>query len=577
MSYQCEDILNKYSSEIELLLEKALPSISGHFNTFIIKAICNSTREKLDLTIFQKDKHKSNIKSTTLISDVYFDEPTIKNLLNSIDSFKERKMEFNEKLEQARDIEKLKKAAIKGAPAYLLSGAHETFFSIYQSTNELYYFKELKDSGMSREELKQIYINNTIAKERNAFIAYFTTGYDIDYSQYEGIVEDRIQSFSINININKIKPLLQILLKQFYTRKQVFLFSEAVEVDGDNIILGISIDETFYNTHRDVFHQENDYLPDSYMSFILQIINVTLEKWITNLQHNLFYTTSEYIMNNNATLQLAARDVTEGRGLPSYSYFNLLSSMSYESSPCYGKIAFLQEKTNYLSSIRFDSPIQFSDDNMRYIRKLLEIAIGEYYLLCLQDNIIGIAKIRDHEKMHIIKFDGFMKWTLEYNKTQLVSYNKEQFFFNIDTYKRQIENIVQSNKVKSLLRKLCEQRHGTMIIVFKSTYDAQKETKRLSSFQRGIQLKFPYDLSTDNEVALMLSSIDGALIIDEKCMCYGIGMIVDGKACTRGNPSRGSRYNSANNYVESMINEKHYCTGYVISEDGTLDIITTKQ
>lgn len=573
MSYQCEDILNKYSSEIGLLLEKALPSISGHFNTFIIKATCNSTREKFDLTIFQKDKNESSIKRTTLISDVYFDEPTIKKLLNDIDAFKERKMEFNEKLEQARDIEKLKKAAIKGGLTNLLSGAHETFFSIYQPVNELYPFKKLKESGMSKEELKQTYINNTIAKERNVLIAYFITGYGIDYSQYADITEDRKQSFSVNININKIKPLLQIMLKQFYTDKQVFLFSEVVEVDGDNIILGVSIDETFYNTHRDVFHQDNNYLPDSYTSFILQIINVTLEKWVTNLQHNIFYTTSEYIMNNSATLQLAARDVTEGRGLPSYSYFNLLSSMSYESSPCYGKIAFLSEKTDCLNSIRFDSPIQFSDDNMRYIRKLLEIAIGEYYLLCLQDNIIGIAKIRDPKKMHIVKFDGFMKWTLEYNKTQLVSYNKEQFFFNIDTHKRQIEKILQSNKVKNLLRKLCEQRHGTMVIVFENIYDAQNETKRLSSFQRGIQLKFPYDLSIDNEVALMLSSIDGALIIDEKCMCYGIGMIVDGKACTRGTPSRGSRYNSANNYVKSMSNEKHYCTGYVISEDGTLDII----
>lgn len=575
MFYRWEDILNRLNSEIELLLRKALPSIVGHFDTFIIETLCDSKREKFNITIFQKGKSEISVKRTT-ISDKYLDELTIKKLLDNINcaTFQERRVEFNKKMEQARDIEKLKKAILEyGCPTNLLSVAHETFFSIYQSPHEIFCLKELKENGMNKEQLKQAYINNTIDKERKILIAYFTTGYEIDFSQYEDIIK-QIQKHRVCIKTNKIKLLFQMLLDNIFNVKQVFIFSETFEVDGKNVILGVSIDESYYQTYCDVFFQDNDYLPDSYTSFVLQIINVTLEKWSTNLQHEILDTTSDYIMNYSATLQLAARDVTEGRGLPSYSYFNLLSSMSYESSSCYGKIAFLPKTNNNIECIRFERQISFSDDNMRYIRKLLEIAIDEYYLLCFQNNIIGVAKIVDTEKIHIVRFDGFMKWTLEYNKAQLVSYNKEQLFFNIDTYKRQIENIPQSNELKALLRKLCEQRHGTMVIVFKDTCAAQSETERLSSFQRGIQLETPYDLSVDNEVSLRLSSIDGALIIDENCMCYGIGMIVDGKACVSGTPSRGSRYNSASNYVKSMYNEKRYCIGYVISEDGTLDIIT---
>lgn len=572
--------LEEFSEELNMLLEKAMPDIRDHLNTFILEPICDSERENLNINItFGKKKNKKNSKKSLLLSNEYINESTLKKMLDNDDIYTNLSNnigEFLEKLEQARDIEKLKNLIEEHYknPKELLSIAHETFFSIYQSFNEISDLAKLQRQGMNKEQLKQTYINETIAKERKILIGYFTTSYEFENFNYYEVVE-QIQKYKICILLKKIKPLFQTLLEQFYDEKQMFLFSQIALVDEQNVIFGVSINETYCQNHWEVFSQDNAYLPDDFKSFILQIINITLEKWSENIQHELDNTTSKYIMNYSATLQLAVRDITEGRGLPSYLYFNLLSSMPYESSSCCGQIAFLtkNQDINGLKIIKFDRQILFSHDNMRYIRKLLEISDGKYYLVCSDKNIIGIAEIMDTKKLHILKFDGFMKWTLEYNDTQLVSYDKECIFYKTDTFKKQIENMSQSTKLQDLIRVLCEQKHGTMVIVFKDTSAAQSETERLSSCQRGIQLEIPYDLSTDNKVALRLSSIDGALIIDEKCMCYGIGMIVDGEASVKGNQSRGSRYNSAKNYVYSMADKGYRCVGCVISEDGTLDII----
>ncbi|WP_024833174.1 hypothetical protein [Ruminiclostridium josui] len=575
--------LEEFSEELDMLLEKAMPDIREHLNTFILEPICDSQRENLNINItFGNKKSKNNSKELLLLSDEYINEFTLKRMLENDDintNLSKNIQEFLEKLEQARDIEKLKNLIEEQYknPKELLSIVHETFFSIYQSFSEISDFAKLQRQGMNKEQLKQTYIDETIAKERKILISYFTTGYEFENFNYYEVVE-QIQNQKICILLKKIKPLFQTLLEQFYDEKQMFLFSKIALVDEQVVILGVSINESYCQNHREVFSQDNAYLPDDYESFILQIVNITLEKWIENIQHELDNTTSKYIMNYSATLQLAARDITEGRGLPSYLYFNLLSSMPYESSSCCGQIAFLTKNQdiqdiNGLKIIEFHRKILFSHDNMRYIRKLLEISGGKYYLVCSDKDIIGIAEIIDTKKLHILKFDGFMKWTLEYNDTQLVSYDKECIFYKTDTFKKQIKNMSQSTKLQDLIRVLCEQKHGTMVIVFKDTRVAQSETERLSSCQRGIQLEIPYDLSTDNKVALRLSSIDGALIIDEKCMCYGIGMIVDGEASVKGNPSRGSRYNSAKNYVYSMAVKGYSCVGCVISEDGTLDII----
>lgn len=55
---------------------------------------------------------------------------------------------------------------------------------------------------------------------------------------------------------------------------------------------------------------------------------------------------------------------------------------------------------------------------------------------------------------------------------------------------------------------------------------------------------------------------DGAVMVDYNGVCYGFGIILDGRARLRGDVGRGSRFNSALNYATS-----HRCYAVVFSED----------
>lgn len=345
----------------------------------------------------------------------------------------------------------------------------------------------------------------------------------------------------------------------------------------------IAIDDQLYRENIEIGSFTNPYLsPDDYNSFIAQVIEIELAKWKEKFELNVHsFATIDYIMSENAILQLAARDITEGRGLPSHLLFNVLSSMPYEGSPCFGQIAFVLKNSdidiNKINTIEFAEAIDFSDDNLRYIRKLLEITGEGFYLLSVDNLITGICEISNTKDMHILKFNGSMSWTLYYGDKQMVTYEKERLFYKTNSNKAKLKEKKFSPKLEELILKLCEQKHGTAIIIFDKPISAENETERLAAFNRGIKLSHPYDLSDNKDHALNFSTIDGAIIIDKMCICYGIGMILDGEASIRGDRSRGARFNSIRNYTNGWMKkttdiEKDGCIGVVISEDGMVDI-----
>ena len=94
---------------------------------------------------------------------------------------------------------------------------------------------------------------------------------------------------------------------------------------------------------------------------------------------------------------------------------------------------------------------------------------------------------------------------------------------------------------------------------------AQKEADRLKSQAIVIE---PTRLTP--AVTNMITAIDGAVLVDPSSICYAIGVILDGPATEKGDPSRGARYNSAIRYVEVS---SHCCLVIVVSEDGSVDMV----
>ena len=105
------------------------------------------------------------------------------------------------------------------------------------------------------------------------------------------------------------------------------------------------------------------------------------------------------------------------------------------------------------------------------------------------------------------------------------------------------------------------EKHGTLLII---SSKASTEAQRLSGQGTPID---PTKMKP--ELLSCLTSIDGAIMLGVDGTCYAIGTILDGVACSSGDPARGARYNSAVRYVEHTGN----CLAVVVSEDGGVDFI----
>jgi hypothetical protein len=76
------------------------------------------------------------------------------------------------------------------------------------------------------------------------------------------------------------------------------------------------------------------------------------------------------------------------------------------------------------------------------------------------------------------------------------------------------------------------------------------------------------------ELAVQLSRMDGAILLDLQGYIHAFGIIVDGPACAEGDPGRGSRYNCSIRYVRSR---KCRAFIFVVSTDGTVDPISPRE
>ena len=112
-----------------------------------------------------------------------------------------------------------------------------------------------------------------------------------------------------------------------------------------------------------------------------------------------------------------------------------------------------------------------------------------------------------------------------------------------------------------IVNESAKQKHGTLIII---SGEAEKESKRLEQQSTKIEPTL-----LDEDLMWKVTSIDGAVLLDPSGMCHSIGVILDGLSVPKGDPARGSRFNSAVRYVEM---KKGKCVAVIVSEDGMADL-----
>ena len=262
-----------------------------------------------------------------------------------------------------------------------------------------------------------------------------------------------------------------------------------------------------------------------------------------------------------------------------YDLFNTcnhISSLKYEGDSSAGKMIICKaDHPNIDIVLKLTKPVQLR--NHRRVRKLLEIASDKLHLYSDGTQIMGLSRLvgdynPQKEDLFVVSFTGSHKWEfLHYDQIvmniedtnpgfQRPKINKSQFD---DLLERTFQNISGKNRMRiwRMVNESTKQKHGTLIII---SSEAEEESKRLEQQSTKIETTL-----LDTELIGKVTSIDGAVLLDPSGVCYSIGVILDGLSMSKGDPARGSRFNSAVRYVEM---KERRCVAVIISEDGMVDL-----
>ena len=308
------------------------------------------------------------------------------------------------------------------------------------------------------------------------------------------------------------------------------------------------------------------------------------------------YQPEDILRMGGRAFMLTANQVGAGT---TFDDFNKLSWKTHEGEIAGGEVHLIHWDEYYLDmSVEFKNPPRLS--NIDAARKLIEMAGakrgGNLHLVSHGNDIVGIGRIRkikdEYDRRNsnefIVKFTGYYKWELWHNHggrlMQVISgipslprkqIGREKFHEHVQ---RTFTHSEPDNEALwNIIDAAANQKHGTMIVISSA---APSEAERLSD--QSTVLRKPVKLVGKllDDTLLMLTSVDGALLVDPKGTCYAAGVILDGSAIKgKGSSSRGARYNSAIRYVYGARTdpEKGECLAVVVSKDGTINLVRELQ
>lgn len=390
------------------------------------------------------------------------------------------------------------------------------------------------------------------------------------------------------IKLNALKNAIQHVIRQFDGYYNVKSFcSSPVLVEGYMVSTVLQLDLNAFNSHYSLSIKEKNMVP-----IRRSLLRATIEEYLkesekalrepdpgTDLEMSGRYpdeiirTAGRWLMR---TPPLATWSLNGLYGL--FEACNNISKKRYEGEDGKGKIVITrQDHPNIKTTLSLNSPVKLHDYGA--VRKLLEMSSNKMCLLSDSYEVYGLGELvgdYDHTKedLFVISFTEHYKWELTHGdyilmKTSCgqphlpkVQIDKEKFNVNINRIFKDTTNSDNVEKLWELIKKSVKQEHGTMIVI---SENAKSEAERLKSQCTVIK---PVELVPS--IVQLVTSIDGAVLIDQNGICYAIGVILDGMISNKGTSSRGARYNSAIQYIEAMDSP---CLAVVISEDGLIDLI----
>ena len=258
---------------------------------------------------------------------------------------------------------------------------------------------------------------------------------------------------------------------------------------------------------------------------------------------------------------------------------NTISSLRYEGAEGVGKLLLARRgHPNVEEVFALTCPTELTD--YRAVRKLLEMTTPDVHLLADGESVYALGRHVGHydavrEDLFVVSFVTHYAWELLHAGHVLLRSHYglpglPRTRLSRTSFRRALKRtfgLTDAPKVERLWDVVLEasrQKHGTLLVI---TTEALAEADRLK-----LQCTLVEPVPLTPLITRLVTSIDGAVLLDPEGYCYSIGVILDGRASGRGNSARGARYNSALRYVESS---DYPCLAVVVSEDGLVDVITS--
>jgi len=257
-----------------------------------------------------------------------------------------------------------------------------------------------------------------------------------------------------------------------------------------------------------------------------------------------------------------------------FDHINILSTYKYEGAVNSGVLIFVPKEDAEVL-IELERPVKLN--GYKGIRKLLAMCGKGVSLLINNENeAYGLGRIKEDIECAKVEFLGYFSWRLTFNNDEVLSCtNLQPQLPNKQKYREIIrkklsetfgKNNFDKKAIMDVIDIAKQQKNGTMLVV---SENADSEAKRLDS---SCMLIKPTKIN--REITRHISEIDGAILINPECTCYGVGVILDGEASEQGDIARGSRYNSAVRYLTRQKKKNKKSLIVVVSEDQYVDILS---
>lgn len=308
-----------------------------------------------------------------------------------------------------------------------------------------------------------------------------------------------------------------------------------------------------------------------------------------------FYNTEYYqtILKNSAinllnSLSEECLIIDKNRSI--FTNINELSLLTYEKNKTNGLIYFFDtdELSKYVKyAFKFTKRILFNTDNLKLIRKYIELTDAKNKIGLISDtNFIYGLGIEDNDLSYfsVIYKNGY-SWDLLKNQKKMFSVKNNKIFVeNENLFIREFETIYQQvfsnsfdkknmRNIEKCILSLFNENRGTILVISNMAEQiVDEQYQDLSTLINTIKL--------DENNIKKLSTIDGAIFIDEESNCFGFGAILDGIDTKNGNPARGSRYNSSErfySYYKKKYLDDIKLIVFILSDDGNYNFFPQKE